>query len=45
MNTGEDDSEVDLSQENEVQSADNDEVEDLSRQPLFNRHLNIYEIK
>jgi len=36
MNTGEDDSEVDLSQENEVQSADKDEVEDLSRQPLFN---------
>jgi hypothetical protein len=33
-NTGED---VDLSQENEVQSADNDdEVEDLSKQPLFN---------
>ena len=37
MNTGEDDSEVDLSQENEVRPADNDdEVEDLSKQPLFN---------
>ena len=36
-NMGEDDSEVDLSQESEVQSADNDEeVEDLSKQPLFN---------
>ncbi|CAG8511709.1 3348_t:CDS:2, partial [Ambispora gerdemannii] len=34
---GEDDSEVDLSQENEVQSTNNDNgVEDLSKQPLFN---------
>jgi len=37
MNTVEDDSEVDLSQENKVESADNDdEIENLSKQPLFN---------
>ncbi|CAG8622765.1 140_t:CDS:2 [Ambispora gerdemannii] len=37
MSIGEDDFEVDLNQEKEVQSTDNDNgVEDLSKQPLFN---------
>ncbi|CAG8436010.1 740_t:CDS:1 [Ambispora gerdemannii] len=36
----EDDSEIDLSQENEVQSTDNNnEVEDLSKQSLFNLQI------